>query len=215
MNEALTVGVVPGVSADKWARVWQERMPHVPLRVVQLPEDEAAPALQHRVDMVFARLPVPGEADLHVIPLWHEVPVVVAAKDHPIKLFDTVTLAELADEELYPGTDEATLDLVAAGHGVAQMPQSVYRATGRRDLVAREISDAPHTRIALVWLRKRTDPLSDDLTDEFIGIVRGRTTNSSRGAAPPPVQPSKPAAPARARPARPARTSPVRRKGRR
>jgi DNA-binding transcriptional LysR family regulator len=149
--------------------------------------------------MVFARLPVADDADLHVIPLWDEVPVVVAAKDHPVKVFDTVTLAELDDEELQPGTDEATLDLVAAGHGVARMPQSVYRATGRRDLVAREISDAPRSRVALVWPTSRTGPL----VDEFIGIVRGRTGNSSRGAAPPPPPP--PAAPTRTRGARPAR----------
>jgi DNA-binding transcriptional LysR family regulator len=211
MTEVLTVGVVPGVSADKWTRIWQERLPDVPLRIVQLPEDEAAAALGAGVDMVFARLPVAGGADLHVIPLWDEVPVVVAAKDHPIKVFDAVTLAELEDEDLHPGADEATLDLVAAGHGTARMPQSVYRATGRRDLVAREITDAPRTRIALVWPRSGTDAL----TDEFVGIVRGRTTNSSRGAAPPPPEPPKPATPARARPARPARRAPARRKGRR
>lgn len=211
MTEALTVGVVPGVSADKWTRIWQERLPEVPLRILQLAEDEATEALGTRVDMVFARLPVAGEAHLHVIPLWDEVPVVVAAKDHPIKVFDTVTLAELEDEELRRGADEATLDLVAAGHGIARMPQSVYRATGRRDLVAREISDAPRTRIALVWPRSR----SDALTEEFVGIVRGRTTNSSRGAAPPSVEPPTPAKPVRARPARPARKGPVRRKGRR
>ena len=210
MTEALTVGVVPGVSADKWARIWHERLPEVPLLVVQLPEDEAGPALLHRVDMVFARLPVPDEADLHVIPLWDEVPVVVAAKDHPIRVFDSVTLAELADEELHPGVDEATLDLVAAGHGIAQMPQSVYRAAGRRDLVAREISDAPRTRIALVWPRRRTGPL----IDEFVGIVRGRTANSSRGGGAPP-EPSKPAAPLPGRAGRPVRKASVRRKGRR
>jgi DNA-binding transcriptional LysR family regulator len=207
--EALTVGVVPGVSADKWARVWRERLPGAPLTVVPLAEDAVAAALGEGVDMVLARLPVPDEGDLHVIPLWDEVPVVVAAKDHPIKVFDSVTLADVADEELYPGADEATLDIVAAGHGVARMPQSVFRSTGRRDLVAREISDAPRTRIALVWPRSRTGPL----LEEFVGIVRGRTANSSRGAAPPPSP--APVAPVRTRAARPQRKVPGRRKGRR
>ncbi len=192
----LTVGVVPGVSADKWTRIWQERLPEAELRVVPVTEEAAVAALDGSVDMVFARLPVPDDADLHVIPLWEEVPVVVAAKDHPIKVVETVTLAELEDEELYPGADDATLDLVAAGHGIARMPQSVFRATGRRDVVARPITDAPATRIALVWPAGRTS----DSIDEFIGIVRGRTANSSRGAGTP-ASPAAAPAP-RIRPAR-------------
>jgi DNA-binding transcriptional LysR family regulator len=210
MAEALTVGVVPGVSADKWARVWRERLPDVPLLVVQLAEDEAVAALEDRVDLVLARLPVTDDTDLHVIPLWEEVPVVVAARDHPIRVFDSVTLADLGDEDLHPGADDATLDLVAAGHGIARMPQAVFRATGRRDLVGREISDAPRTRIALLWPRSRTGPL----VEEFVGIVRGRTAKSSRGAAAPPPPA---AAPTRPRPARPQkqRRIPGRGKGRR
>ncbi|HEY8590477.1 MAG TPA: LysR family transcriptional regulator substrate-binding protein [Naasia sp.] len=195
MAEAFTVGVVRGVSADKWARVWRERMPDVPLEIVAVDEGGAVEALAGAADMVFARLPV--DDDLNAIPLWEELPVVVAAKDHPVKLFDTVTLADIAEEETYPGWDDATLDIVAAGHGIARMPQSVFRATGRRDVVAREVSDADPTRIALVWPAEASGPL----IDEFIGIVRGRTANSSRGAAsvedppesPPPRQTRRPA----------------------
>ncbi len=194
MAEALRIGVVPGVSADKWVRVWRERMRNVPLEVVPLPDKDAAAALEEAVDMVFARLPVPGSGEeLHVIPLWTETPVVVAAKDHPIKVFDSVTVADLEDEELYPGWDEGTLDIVAAGHGVARMPQSVFRATGRRDLVAREVSDAEPTRIGLVWRA------GGPLVDEFIGIVRGRTANSSRGMAAPSPRKARPAPEPRAK----------------
>jgi DNA-binding transcriptional LysR family regulator len=188
--EALEIGVVPGVSADKWIRVWRERMPDVPLTVVAVDEGAALEALESGTDMVFSRLPVEGaDEELHVIPLWSETPMVVAAKDHPVKVFDAVTLADLADEELYPGWDEATLDIVAAGHGIARMPQSVFRATGRRDVVAREITDAEATRVGLVWRSSTSGPL----IDEFIGVVRGRTAQSSRGAgAPDPTPKPKP-----------------------
>jgi hypothetical protein len=111
--------------------------------------------------------------------------MVVAAKDHPVKVFDTVTLADLVDEQLYPGWDDATLDIVAAGHGIARMPQSVFRATGRRDVVARAITDAEPTRVGLAWRATTGGPL----VDEFIGIVRGRTANSSRGTETPPADP--------------------------
>ncbi|MDH2444515.1 LysR substrate-binding domain-containing protein [Amnibacterium sp. CER49] len=188
MTDGLVVGVVPGVTPDRWVRTWAERMPDAPLRIEALPDDEVGPALLASLDLAFARLPVAGidAGELHVIPLWEETPIVVAAKDHPIKVFDTVMLADLDGEELYPGWDDGVLDLVAAGHGIARMPQSVLRATGRRDVVGRPISDAEPTRVGLVWRRTTEGPL----IDEFIGIVRGRTANSSRGAAP--VEPPAP-----------------------
>lgn len=179
MAGAFTVGVVRGVSADKWARVWRERLPDVAFEIVAVEDGTAAAALDGEADVVFARLPV--DDALNCIPLWEELPVVVVAKDHPITLFDAVTLADLEDEELCSGWDDAALDIVAAGHGVARMPQSVFRATGRRDVLAREVSDAEPTRIALVWPATASSPL----LDEFLGIVRGRTANSSRGAAAP------------------------------
>ncbi len=171
------IGVVAGVTPDRWVRVWHERLPEVPLRIE--PVDDPAAALRDGVAMVFARLPVAGIADndLHVIRLWEETPVVVAAKGHPAQVFDTVTEADLAGEEVRPGWGDDVLDLVAAGHGIARMPQSVFRATGRRDVIARPVSDAEPTRIGLVWLRSA----GGELVDEFIGIVRGRTANSSRG----------------------------------
>lgn len=176
------IGVVAGVTPDRWVRAWRDRMQDVPLEVV--PVDRPADALRDRVRMVFARLPVDGidADDLHVIPLWEETPVVVAAKDHPVKVFDAVTEADLADEQVHPGWDEGVLDIVAAGHGIARMPQSVFRATGRRDVVARPVTDAAPSRVGLVWLRSE----GGALVDEFIGIVRGRTANSSRAEAPAP-----------------------------
>ncbi|MDQ1512693.1 MAG: hypothetical protein QOC59_535, partial [Microbacteriaceae bacterium] len=169
-STGLVIGVVAGVTPDKWVRTWRERMPDVPLRVEPITDAEAGPALLETADLVLARLPVEGvdPDDLHVIPLWDETPMVVAAKDHPVKAFDSVTLADIADEELYPGWDDATLDIVAAGHGIARMPQSVLRATGRRDVVGRPISDAEPTRIGLMWRKASGGPL----VDEFIGIVR-------------------------------------------
>ena len=70
----------------------------------------------------------------------------------------------------------AYVELVAAGVGLALMPMSVARAHSRRDVVARPVADAPDTGIGLAWLRASEDPR----LDTFIGIVRGRTANSSR-----------------------------------
>ncbi len=179
MPTRFTVAFVPGVTPARWSRVWAERMPDVELWLTPVMEPDAAAVLRAgdgAADMAFARLPIDDDG-LSVIPLWEETPVAVAAKDHPLKVVDAVTLAELADEDIVEGQDEAALDLVAAGAGIARMPQAVFRGHNRRDLVARPISDAEPTRIALVW--RQGDPREE--VQEFIGIVRGRTAASSRG----------------------------------
>ncbi len=184
MPARFTVAFVPGVTPARWARVWSQRMPDVELSLTPIAEDDATAVLHGTdgspaADMCFARLPIDTRG-LSVIPLWEETPVAVSAKDHPLKVVDAVTLADLADEDSVDGQDEAALDLVAAGAGIATMPQAVYRAHNRRDVVARPIADAEPTRIALVW--REGD--SREEVQEFIGIVRGRTAGSSRGRRP-------------------------------
>ncbi len=170
------VAFVPGVTPGKWERIWRERMPRSPLEVRALPAASALAALRDTsVHMALLR-DVAADDELHVIPLYRERAVVVAPKDHPVAAFDELTLAELAGETVLPGDDAATVELVAANVGVALMPMSVARAHSRRDVVARVVTDAPDTGIGLAWLRASDDPR----LDTFIGIVRGRTPNSSR-----------------------------------
>ncbi len=59
------------------------------------------------------------------------------------------------------------------------VPLSVARTHSRRDLIHRPVTDAEPTTIALAWLVDNPN----ELIEEFIGIVRGRTANSSRTAA--------------------------------
>ena len=78
--------------------------------------------------------------------------------------------------DLASGTGEDAVELVAANVGVAIMPQSVARALSRKDVVARPLRDAPDTGVSLVWPIAGAHPNAD----VFVGIVRGRTANSSR-----------------------------------
>lgn len=75
---------------------------------------------------------------------------------------------------------------MAAGIGVLVVPQSLARLHHRKDLTYRPVTDAPESRVALSWPQADTTP---DLVEEFIGIVRGRTVNSTRGRTPTPPQP--------------------------
>ena len=93
-------------------------------------------------------------------------------------------------------TKPHAVDLVAGGAGVLLVPQSIARSHSRRDLVYRPITDGTPTQVGLAWL---VGPPSE-LVDDFIGVVRGRTVNSSRSRPKPEQQPTKPRPPQPPRP---------------
>ena len=209
MTEAsgLKVGFVAGVTLTKWRRIWAERYPRHRLEVVEIGQAAVQSALdQGRLDMCFARLPLDRER-LQVIPLYSEVPVVVVRKDHPIAAYDEISLTDLADESAIDADDPHAVDLVAGGAGVLLVPQSIARSHSRRDLVYRPISDGTPTQVGLAWLGSNPS----EVIEEFIGVVRGRTVNSSRSRSKP-DQPAK-AEPTKAQPTR--RTGPKRHQRRR
>jgi DNA-binding transcriptional LysR family regulator len=189
---------VPGVTPTKWVRVFRERRPDVPLELVAVDAAAATGLLAAGgADAALLRLPVESEG-LSVIPLYEETPVVVVPKDHLFTAVDTVALADLDGEVLLhpyddtlewparpgavalhrPETTADATELVAAGAGLLIVPQSLARLHHRKDLTYRPVRDAPVSPIALAWLADETT----DLIEEFVGIVRGRTVNSSRGA---------------------------------
>lgn len=197
------IGFVPGVTLAKWARIWAERRPLVPLEVRLTSQREQTAALHDGlVDVAFVRLPVQREG-LSVIPLYAETAVVVVPKDHAIAAVDAVALADLTGENrhdaaLTEGGDAVrdAFELVAAGVGVLVVPQSLARLHARKDLTYRPVTDAPATEIALAWSAERTT----ELVEEFIGIVRGRTPRSSRAAPTPPKERKPAPKPARKKP---------------
>lgn len=180
MPDPLAVAFVPGVTPGKWERIWRERRIGR-LDLVPLPQAEALAALDAgSAHMALVR--DTGRDDRHhAIELYREAPVVVAPKGSLVAALDSVDLADLADENVLPvdlltGSGAETIELVAANVGVAVLPQSVARVLSRKDVVARPLQDAPDTAVSLVWPIEGAHPL----VDAFIGIVRGRTANSSR-----------------------------------
>jgi DNA-binding transcriptional LysR family regulator len=76
-----------------------------------------------------------------------------------------------------PASTADAIELVAAGVGLLVVPQSLARLHHRADLIYRPLLAAPESQVALSWLENETT----DLMEQFIGIVRGRTVNSTRG----------------------------------
>ncbi|KAB2971408.1 LysR family transcriptional regulator [Streptomyces sp. SS1-1] len=188
---------VPGVTPAKWVRIWNERFPDVPLTLHAATAAEAPALLRDGgADAGFVRLPVDREF-FSAIPLYTEATVVVVPKDHVISAVDEVTLEDLADEVVFhplddvlgwerppgrpgferPATTADAVELVAANVGLLVVPQSLARLHHRKDLTYRTLADAPQSNVALSWPQEATT----DLVEDFIGVVRGRTVNSTRG----------------------------------
>ncbi len=172
------MGYVPGVTLTKWRTVWSDRFPRIPLEIVEVEQpDQRQVLVDEVVDVCFVRLPLDTDG-LHRIPLYEELPVAWVSKDHVVAAVDEVSLGDLADEDVRTEVTTFHVDLVALGEAVLHVPMSIARTQSRRDLVYRPITDAPSTTIAIAW---RQDD-GNELIEEFIGVVRGRTANSSRTA---------------------------------
>jgi DNA-binding transcriptional LysR family regulator len=188
-----TIAFVTGATPDKWAKIWRERS-RERLELVPVSEEEQLDGVRAgEVSMALVRLPIDRDG-LHCIPLYDEHPVAVVGREHYLSLADEVTLADLAEEQLvrphssgwtpavaqldWPAmTEQDAIETVAAGTGVVIVPASVARLFHRKDVVARPVADLSPTTVGLAWRVGDDDPR----VQTFIGIVRGRTANSSRG----------------------------------
>lgn len=202
--QQLRIGFVPGVTPDKWARVWRERHPNIRLQLLPLEDEIGADQAPRRLlddgeaDLLLARLPVDLDSPtpLHCVRLYDEVPVVVASTEHFVAAADPqseIDLADLAEEQfvlpppagLTPAVEQLTfppmtvkdaVEVAAAGTGVVIVPMSLARLHHRKDVVQRPVAGLEPTTIALLWRRDADSELHQD----FVGVVRGRGANSSR-----------------------------------
>ena len=191
------LGAIEGATPGKWIDVWKERMPGIRLELVPLEiSDQRRAVTEASVDAALVRLPIDRTA-LQAITLYEETPVVVCSADAHLTAADELTVADLAGEVLFvpqnppvtvvvdgavpptfdaPATVAEAIAIAATGVGVVIVPMSLARLHHRKDAAYRPLVDGPLSPVALVWPDGETPPL----VDTFIGIVRGRTANSSR-----------------------------------
>ena len=198
---SLTLGYVPGATPAKWARIWGQRHPNVPLELRTIAAAQAATEVRSGAVEVALLRPLGDTSGLAVIPLYEETTVAVVPTDHLLSAVDEITVADLAGEPTLlplddvvgwteapgkpvphrPETTPDAVELVAANVGVLIVPQSLARLYHRKDLTYRPIAAAPKCPVALAV----PEGQQSELVEEFIGIVRGRKPTSSRGQAPP------------------------------
>lgn len=189
--QKLRVSYVAGVTPGKWMDRFVERYPDVQLVAARHDDGDILQLLaEDGADAVFVRYrgDSPKDATRHVIPLYEELEVVCAAKDHDVEYYEESIPAsvvesfpqlDLADYPEGVGGIPTAMEVVASGAQVARVPQSIARLFHRKDVIYRLIEDGNPTRIGIAWPAAMEDTT---LVDEFIGIVRGRSASSSRQA---------------------------------
>lgn len=179
-----------GGTPDKWVRRWRDQT-REPIEV-ELVDDPMAVLADFDMVLVRSVEPLPRD-DHHVIALYDEDTVAVVSKDNVLSLAEGLVAADLVDESVFWGSElidrspdvfehpprheKDAIAAAAAGSGAAIVPLSVARALHRKDVVPVEVTDARRTHMSLVWLKSA----DSDKHQRFVGVVRGRTRNSSRG----------------------------------
>lgn len=189
--QKLRIAYATGVTPGKWMDRFQERYPNMELKAWRHDDGQILDLLANdEADAVFVRYrgDSPKDPTRHVIPLYEELEVVCAGKDHEVEYYDESIPAEvvagfpqlnLADYPESLGGIPTAMEVVASGSQVLRAPQSIARLFARKDVVVRFIDDGQPTHVGIAWPTAMEDTT---LLEEFIGIVRGRSANSSRQA---------------------------------
>ncbi|MDO5097178.1 MAG: substrate-binding domain-containing protein [Corynebacterium sp.] len=191
----LSLSFVTGTEPDKWCGRFTERTRHGGLAATSS-DDPLALVIADTADLGLVRLPdARVDSSMHVVTLYDEQLGVALNKDHTLTLLETLTETDITDDIIHyrlPATGLLTgetiaeirthLQVVAAGVGIVIAPRPLLKNLSGNLVEHREYVDPEitATTIALVW-RKEKD---NDAIQDFVGIAKGRTANSSRQAQP-------------------------------
>jgi DNA-binding transcriptional LysR family regulator len=201
---AITIGYVADLVITPAVRELGRRFPHAQVRTRHLSWKDAHALPERRVDALVTRLPLPFPADRHrVTALYDEPRVVVVPVSHRLAGKESMTLDDLADEELVACRSTPTiwsvprprasdgrpapsalsaddgfedkLELVAGGHSIAVLPAGDRRATLREDLAVIPITGMEPCRAVVVTRAGDPNPLVAAFRD-----LAGRTLGRAR-----------------------------------
>ncbi|MHA2788552.1 LysR family transcriptional regulator substrate-binding protein [Corynebacterium sp. S7] len=182
----LTLAFVTGTEPSKWFRRFRDSTSH---GLSTRDSDDAFAELQAgEAEIALTRLPDARITEEYfVVTLYDEEPGVAVPKDSVYaEVAEAVALRDLEGEHVneYDTIDElrAGLQVVAANVGIAFGPKPLLKMLSKKQVVPLTLKGGrdPVTSIALVW-RKADD---SDAIQDFVGVAKGRTLNSSRAAAP-------------------------------
>jgi DNA-binding transcriptional LysR family regulator len=189
---SFAVGFMPGLIVTPVIRALSAAHPELTIDVLRTSWDDQVEVLHDgRVDVSYVRLPI-DETGLKVVPLFSEPRLVALPSDHHLAGNQTVSIADLADEHLLQDpaavpewqaiasklqgpntrrpiptirTVEEKLEHVAAGDGIAVIPQSTAIFYRRADVACLPIDDIGPNHVSLAWEATRRSGLISELAE--------------------------------------------------
>ena len=183
----LILSFIAGTEPGKWFTRFRDRTHHGGLETIDS-DDALGDMLEGKTQLALTRLPDARIDDsLHVVKLYEERPGIAFPKDHYLSAEENaVDPADVSGEIInwtMPDSGEVNtaavrdaLQIVAANVGVVIAPRPLLKVLSKKLVEHRELKGGVETTIALVW---KKDADSEEIQD-FVGIARGRTRNSSR-----------------------------------
>ncbi|RNE48519.1 LysR family transcriptional regulator substrate-binding protein [Corynebacterium alimapuense] len=188
----LSFSFATGTEPGKWFARFQERTRHGKL-LAENSDDPLSALIDDRCSLALVRLPDERvDERFHVVELYEESLGVALPKDHELTLLETLGEDDIAEEIInyrMPAGEfvdveavRAGLQVVAANVGVLIAPRPLIKVLSRKQIAHRDFraDNAGRTQIALVWHQEDDSAAIQD----FVGIAKGRTANSSRQVAP-------------------------------
>lgn len=189
----LRLAFATGTEPGKWFKRFRENTAHSGL-VTAVADDALGLVIEEQADLAIARIPAHGAdprvgEQFHQVMLYEEAPGVAVPKDSVYaEVGEDVAKQDLADEiinyriadsgEVDVPAVRAGLQVVAANVGIVLAPRPLLKALSKKLVVPLGLQDPkiPRTRIVLIWPKDK----DGEAIQDFVGITKGRTANSSR-----------------------------------
>lgn len=192
-GKRFVVGFIPGLIVTGPVRALRGAHEDLEVEVLHAGwDDQVAVILDGRVDIGYIRLPADTRG-LRIEPLFTEPRVVVLPEGHHLAGKERVSITDLADDHLLQDPDavpewrdiatelrnrharrspaltnvEEKLEGVAAGRGIAVLPESVAAFYRRDDITMAAITDIGPSEVCLAWDAAQRNPL----IAEFVALA--------------------------------------------
>jgi DNA-binding transcriptional LysR family regulator len=177
--ERLVVGFMPGLHVSQAVRVFSAEHPNVEIEFVQMHWwEQDAPLRDGRIDVGCLCRPF-DESGLRVELLASEQKVACLPVTHPLATQQALSMADLAGESIMStqsrrtATVEEKFELIAAGGGVALVPESLAATYSRPDISYVPVLDAEPVEICLAVAGDRAQPRVLDFVRAAVAVLGG------------------------------------------
>ena len=174
--QRLVVAFSPGLHVSEAIRSFTARHPEVEIDLVQLHWwEQEAPLRDGRAHLGYLRRPF-DDTGLHSIPIGHENKVACVPSTHRLAGRRSLTAADLDGEQILDAQTRRTssveekFELIASGHGIALIPESVARIYSRPDLLYLSVTDALPVQTCLAVMQESR---REARVQEFLKIATG------------------------------------------